>query len=347
MQRLTLGQAKAAIDLSGSTGIASCSPEFIGLLNAAQRYLADMGRWWGTTMRIYVCLDGNCITWPREVANVEAFKLCQRGTPIFNQWYEFQDAVCSPQTCGDNPCGPPMVLDRPSSPQFLDTVGDKKIRIYPRSATDAGKSVILQGTDASTNQYIRTQVGTTFISGEQLTLSAPFATSTFTFTSPGLVGVQKPVTNDTLDVYELDPDSGDEVKIAEWGPAERTPFYRRSYLNNAIRSEWASRCNISNGCRALPNCSNLVAEAIVRLEAVDAVVDSDWLIIIDPLALEHGMRAIQARRERHYQEAEIETQQALRILRNINEKYSPQRTMRINARPFGYASPVRIFGGFR
>lgn len=342
--RTTLGQAKARIDISASLGIASCDARFVALLNSAQHYLADKGRWWGTYQRLYVCLSGSCITWPREVANVEGFKLCEAGVQILNQWYEFADVVCAPdRDCG---CGPSLLLDRPSTPVFTDTTADRKIRLYPTVGTDAGKKIILQGTDANTGRPIRSLVAGSYITGEQLTITAPFVTSTFTYAAPGLVGVQKPLTNGTLEVFSLDPDTADEVKIAEWGPGETSPNYRRSYLTNAPTSASATCCGEGNGCTVPATCNHPVGEAIVRLEVIDAVVDSDWLLISNPLALKHGMKAIQLRDEGQYPQAEIETQEAIRILRAGNEKYSPARTMRINARPHGWAHPARVFAGF-
>lgn len=349
--RTTLGQAKTSIALGESIAVASCDARFVPLVNDGQRYLAAKGRWWGTYQRLYVCLSSACITWPREVANVEAFKICEEGVPILNQWYEFGDLVPAPSLTSCE-CAPPRLLDRAPSPQFVDTADSRQIRIYPRVASDAGKKVILQGVDDSTGQTIRTLVGSNYITGEQLTLASPFATSTFTFLKPGLVGVQKPVTNGVLDVYALDPDTGDEDKIAEWGASELNPQYRRSYLTSAptaANTTDPTGCCTSadNGCATVPACNYPVGEAIVRLEVVDALIDSDWLLIQNLLALKHAMKALVLRDRGEYGAAEVETQEAVRILRADNEKYSPTRTMRVSARPHGQAHPSRVFAGFR
>lgn len=338
--RYTLGQAKAQIDISGSIGIASCDSRFIALVNSAQRYLADKGRWWGTYQRMYICMDADVITWPREVANVEAFKICHTGVTLVNEWYEFAEAVREPDRCG---CGPPMLLDRPLSPQFIDTSSPQRIRLYPTTSTDVGKKVILQGIDNATGRAIRTQVGSTFINGEQLTIAEPFVTSTFTYRQPGLSGVQKPVTNGSILAYSLDPDSSAEVKIAEWGPAEQNPAYRRTLLTREVTTAMESCCSEGE----VYGCANPVGEAIVRLEVYDTVVDSDWLMIGDLLALKHGMKALQLRDQEKYAQAEIETQEAIRILRAGNEKYSPGREVRVSARPMQWAPVTRIFAGFR
>jgi hypothetical protein len=343
ISRATLGQAKSQILLGESIGVASCDSRFVPLVNTAQRYLAAKGRWWGTYQKVYVCLAAPCITWPRGVANIEAFRIC-RGVPVLNLWYEFGDFVKPPDldSCA---CAPPMLLDRASSPQFLDSSVPRRFRIYPRVASDAGKKVILQGVDSATSRVIRTQVGSTYITGEQVTLANPFATSAFTFAAPGLTGVQKPITNGVLDVYALDPDTAEETKVAEWGASELAPSYRRSYLTSAPTT--ASTQYTGDGCGVMPTCSAPIGEAIVRLEVIDALVDSDWLLISNLLALKHGMKAEVLRDRGDYPQAEIETQEAIRILRADNEVYSPQRGLRINARPHGHAHPSRIFAGFR
>ena len=344
--KTTLGDAKAEIDISESTGIASCdTTRFVPLLNEGQSYLADKGKWWGTYRRLYVCVTGGCITWPAPVANPEGFRLCNEGIPILNLWYEFQNQVPTPDPSSSSGCGPGVLLDRPTSPLHTDATVSGVIRLYPASASDVGKRVLLQGIDANTGAIIRTQYGSTYVNGEYVALESPFATSTFTFAHPGPSGVQKPVTNGLVSAYVVSPSTGDETKIAEWGPSERNPDYRRSLILNFPHST-ETCCNADNGFQNPPTCLGITAESIVRMEVTKAAVDSDWLFIGNLQALRHGMVAVQLRRKGNYQAAEIETQEALRILRAELQKYSPKATMRVNMRPHGTSDPRRVFSGF-
>lgn len=286
-----------------------------------------MGKWWGTWRRLQVCATGGCISWPREVATVEAFSLCGTGVQIYNQWYEFRDEVQAPDTCCCNQsCGPASLLDRNPSPQFIDTDCPVKVRIYPVLPSDAGRRVLLQGFDTIGNP-IRTLDGTTWVDGEYLTLGGTATTSKKTFAPSGLTGVQKPITNGRLNVFGVD-ENGNETKIAIWEPSEVTPMYRRSYLADF------SCCCTAN------------VEAIVRLELIPALVDSDWLFISSIAAIKHMMKAIQREDRNQYQEAEREIQLALRALRNQEEKYSPQKGMRVNVEIHGTARPAFAFNGF-
>jgi hypothetical protein len=339
--KTTLAQARTGIDISAALGIPTCDVRWLDLLNRAQSYLADKGRWWGTYRRLYVCVTGGCITWPSGVANVEAFKQCDVGVTILNQWYEFSDAVRAPAL--DCVCEPNVLLDRPGSPMFLDMEAPGKIRLYPSVASDAGKRVLLQGVDDATGLTIRTLDGATYVDGEFVTVTAPFVTSTFTFRHPGLSGVQKPITNGNLSVFSVHPTSGAETKIAEWRPPERNPDYRRSFLTNWPRSG----AGADHGCTTPTTCTGgVVAEAIVRLEFIPASVDTDWLLITNLEALKHGMKGIQKRDQEEYQKSREEIAEAITILRDELEKYSPKRTMRVNVNPHGSAKPARVFAGF-
>lgn len=343
--KTTLGEAKTAIDIREATGIPSCDARFVSLLNNAQRYLADFGKWWGTYRRLYVCVNGGCITWPAGVANVESLHLDGTGVAILNLWYEFQNYVATPDPTTVS-CGESLLIDRPTTPLHTDSPIAGKIRLYPSSSTDIGKRVLLQGIDSATGRTIRTQDGSVHVDGEYVTLAIPFVTSTFTFAMPGPTAVQKPLTNGLISAYSVHAGTGVENLIAEWGPSERNPDYRRSFSLNYPTS--TNTCmSEANGCSTVPSCAGVVAEAIVRMEVVPAAVDSDWLLIPNLNALRHGMVALQMQSKSKYQEGEIETQQALRILRAELQKYSPKSTMRVNVMPHGTADPRRAFAGFR
>jgi len=347
--RTTLANAKAsASGIARSINIAACDPRFTEFVNNAQQRLSEMGIWWGTYKRIYVCMTKSCVTWPREVANVEGFSLCQTGVDLLNEWYEFGESVSGPNTSTDRICGPPAVLERPNACQFTDIATSATIRIYPTVNADAGVKVLLQGLDGN-RQPIRTEVDGAYVEGEQVTLAAPFATSTFEFLAPGLLGVQKPITKGRLNVFAVDPVSGDETKIAIWEASEVNPSYRRSFVANVPSCCIPDSCaDTLNGCNPAPTptCSNALAEAIVRLEFIPATVDTDWLFISNIQAIAAGCRALLAEERGDEMKAEIEWARGVKILRAELEKYSPKTLTRINAQPHGSAHPRRIFAGF-
>jgi hypothetical protein len=340
--RTTLAQAKQpSSGIQRSINIAACDGRFVEYVNNAQQRLSEMGQWWGTYRRIWVCLSSACVTWPREVANPQGFRICNQGIDLVNEWYEFGESV---KGFDDDLCGPPSLVERPNACQFLDTTALSKIRIYPTVAADAGVKILLQGIEGNGNP-IRTEVGTSYVDGEQVTLASPFVTTTFEFAAPGLLGVQKPITKGRLNVFSVDPDSGLETKIAIWEASEVNPSYRRHWIPNM---PGASSCcaTTGNGCSAAPECSDITGEAIVRLEFIPATVDTDWLFISNLQAVACGVRAISYEEKNNQSGAEIEWARAIRILRNELEKYSPATLTRVNVQPHGSAHPRRIFGGF-
>ncbi len=346
--RTTLAQAKdPSSGIARAINIAACDSRFVDILNNAQQRLSEMGRWWGTYRRLYTCFTAQCITWPREVATVEGLTMCREGVPLMNEWYEFGEAVKGPDA-NQSACNPRWLMDRPNACQFTDLASSAKFRIYPTVAADAGVKIVLQGFDTNV-QPIRTLVGSNYIDGEQVTLASPFATSTFEFYPPGLTGVIKPVTKGRLNVFALDTVSGVETKVAVWEASETNPTYRRSWMTNLPQCGDTPGCGgAGNGCNPtpLPSCSGILAEAIVRLEFVPALVDTDWLFISNLQAVKCGMKAQEKEDRNQYQEAEIEWARAKRILRNELEKYSPTDRVIVNAQPHGTARPSRVFGGF-
>lgn len=338
--RTTLAQAKlSGSGIAKAINIAPCDPRFVDFVNNSQQRLSEMGRWWGTYRTMWVCLGSSCITWPREVANVEGFQMCNEGLDLLSEWYEFGESVTGPVESDS-----PSLIERPNSCQFLDTVASSKIRIYPTVAADAGAKILLQGFDVQVNP-IRTQVGSVYVDGEQVTLAAPFATSTFEFAAPGLSGVQKPITKGRLNVYSVDPETGVETKIAIWEPSEINPSYRRSWMPGLPDSDACCQ-TAGDGCSTPPACSGIQGKAVVRLEFIPAIADTDWLFISNLQAVCAGARAIAFEERNKPVEANVEWERAKRILRNELEKYSPNTLTRINAQPHGTADPRRIFSGF-
>jgi len=345
--RTTLGQAKSASSgIAQAIGINACSPKFTALVNQAQQLLGEAGIWWGTYRRLYVCSTQDCITWPSDVASIQGAKIGSRGISIANGWYDFGPEVAQSEACCESD---PRMVDRQNVPQFsaLPSSAGMKLRIYPTVAADSGQYVVIQGLDSEGNQ-IRTQQGSSYGDGERVTIASPFVETSFRFYGSYLTGVQKPTTKGTLNVFAVDLDSGSETKIAFWGPNERNPSYRRSYVPNLSNSCGTSTCcSGSNGCETPSSCPGTIVEAVARLEAVEVSSDTDWLLIGNLLALKHAIKSIVKSDQNQYQEASVEFASAIRILRNELEKYDPAVKTRVNVKAYGTASPCRVFGGFR
>lgn len=359
MFTITLAEAKAS-DVPNNVNIAPCDARFVALLNKAQLRLANAGRWWGTFQAMRVCITDGCITWPRSVKTIEAMNLCGYGIPVRNQWFEYRENVCAPRIgCGTNAgsqggwngwngCTQEQLLDRNTVCQFTNLPSYCQIRIYPTVTTDAGKTVILQGNDQN-GQPIRTIINGSYGYGEQVTLANPFVTSGFSFLPPLLTGVQKQVTSGNLLVFAYDPATDTETQIAVWEPSETAPVYRRTrlaYLPRRGATSQGGCCDRGNGCEPRLVCQGPVADAMVRMEFIPALVDTDWLFISHLEAIEHAMISIKLKNEREYAESEVEYKEAIRLLRQQLDAYDPPERQVVNVEVMGTAGLRPIMGGF-
>jgi len=331
--------------IPNSVNLAGCNPNFTRLANEAQVRLANKGRWWGTTKRIRICVNQKCITWPAGVSVVEGFNIGGWGVPLRNGWFEFQDNV--PVITGRRcQCTPQQLLDRGMSCQFTDPIVDSYIRIYPVSSSDADKVVLLQGFDQNGNP-IRGNTGDDYFDGEKLTLASPFATSTSIFAPPGLIAVQKPITNSYLKVFSVNAVTDEETQIATWGPSETVPQYRRSAITHVPR-HCPDRWNEGDNCTPrLLNCVRSVADAIVRLTPLPMVVDTDWCFIGNLGAMKAAMKAMQKEDQDDYEEAALEWGNAIKLLRDEINTYEPPERIQINSEVFGFSPIKRVLAGIR
>jgi hypothetical protein len=307
----------------------------------------DAGKWWGTYKRLKICASEGCITWPRQVKTVEAIDLCGFGIPIRNSWYEFQENVCAPKISDENCCGQQQLLDRDTVSQFRDFSDDSYIRLYPASATDDGKQILIQGLDIN-GVPIRTNTGTEWVEGEYVTLASPFVDTVNIFKGPKLTGVQKPVTNERVRAYSVNASTSAETLIATWEPSEEFPQYRRTFLNNLPKCQSnEDKCSASDGCETeAEDCGNIVLNCIVRLQFVPLVVDSDWLIIECFEAMKMMMKSITTENKEEYDQAEIERGKAFRSIRNELEAYQPRYRAVVTSLPEGTARFQSVIGGF-
>lgn len=307
-------------------------PRVVAYINEAQLRLLNKAKdgWWDTFARMRFCVGASgCITWPRKVANIRGVALCQYSTPMQNQWFEFLlDGAGMADYCNCN--YGPTLLDRGYAPTFDDIlpknvngtpVNNKKVRLYLGSAEDAGKRVLIQGTDEN-NLPIRTKDGSNWVNGVYLTLADPYVDSSIIISS--ISGVQKDLTVMPVRAYELDPDTGDMRALAVWDWDEIAPSYRRSYLKNF--------CTYSTSC----GCSSRTVTLMAKLAYYPARVDTDWLVLGNLAALKDMCSAIRKRECNLEAEALALERSAVRELNNELRAHGMEPA--VNVSPFGSAT---------
>jgi len=183
--------------------------------------------------RLFVETTNEIMTLPRRCASVYGFVRQECPLPIRNGWFEFvangpgqllvddEDLISEVVDMGDN-----FVCIR--EPSDVDAAGCRLKFYTDASSTQEVESVIIEvyGLNAAGDE-IRTSVGTTRRSGEQVTLTAAAGNVTTAQSFATLTQVVKPNTNGVVTVYAIDPDDSSETLIARYEPSEYLPQYRR------------------------------------------------------------------------------------------------------------------------
>ena len=194
-----------------------------------------------------------------------------------------------------------LLVDRGEACLFSDLTGtDKKLRLYTTVAGDAGETVLLQGYDEN-GDWIRTQIGSTWTDGEQVTLTATYVETTNFFSS--LMAAQKPETSGNVKVWERDTTKSTERLVGEWEPTETRPRYRRSLIPGL------STTNTGN------------VTVVGKLRYIPAKVDTDWLLIPSVPALKLMVMAVRKEENNLIEEAEGYEFKAVRVLNELLHQY--------------------------
>jgi len=292
-------------------GACADSDKFLAYLNEAQERLLSRGLWKGAYARVRMCVDNSCITWPRQVENVEAIRLRDFYGVVRNEWFQF--LTFEPRSYLSNCCTPNWwncgaesnLFNQGTFPTFADIQGvNKKIKVYLQYPEDDGKRIFLQGLDENGNA-VRTVEGGERVDGEYVTLASPSVTTTNFFSV--LAAVQKDITAGDVRLYTVDPD-GNEKAIGVYEPDETIPSYRRTYLRPFPA---ATRC-----------CDYRTIEAMVKLAFIPARRDTDFLLIGNLAALKYECQAIKKEEDDLTVEAEMYHQKAIRELNHELRTYN-------------------------
>ncbi len=281
--RATLATAKN--DSSGIArvlGICASDPRFVYYLNEAIRRLLTRGLFWGSYQKFSMCVNNGCLTFPRQFAAIEVIAVCNRPLKIRNEWFEFNSNGAG--LYGSNAhrfgCGGMQMLDRGTACCFADIIGvNKKIKVYADVAEATGAKILLQGYDENGN-WIRTQVAGEWVDGEYVLCSTTPQTTTKFFSS--LTGVQKPITNGNIRLYEYDTDLTTQRAIAVYEPDETLPSYRRSFITGFG----------TGGCCNTGSCESKTVSVIAKMEFIPVRNDTDYLILGNIPAIKDEVQSI-------------------------------------------------------
>lgn len=288
--KVTLGTAKTRI--AKHLNLCATDSRTTEYINEAQRRLIESGKWKGTYGKFTLCATKGCIAWPRQIETIESVAVCETPGVIRNQWFEFLESGYG--LIDDKNNLGVTLLDRGESPTHSDMSGEgKKVRVYSFYAADVGKTVTIQGYDEN-NQWVRTTKtgsGATEVlqDGEVVTLNGDFVDTTTKFKS--ITGVQKDVTQGNVQLYELKDEATPTLAdIATYEPDETLPSYRRSLVPSLAGA---------GGCESGTD-KKVAVTVIAKLRFINAVNDTDVLMISDLYAIKNMCIAIKLEENRDF-----------------------------------------------
>lgn len=264
-------------------------PRVAAAVNRAQRRLltcreaGDTG-WWGSYAEVVFNVSRNSpyITLPRGIARLIKVNACEYPVEINNQFFEYLAFGSGnwPKTfCGSAVgCVDDSVrgFRRNMVCTFSDLVATNKfLRIYPTNAADATLRVLVGCRDV--NGVAQRQLdGPLQVQGLLASLTMPWVDVGL----PGIgtplelsaiTAIQKDVTLGQVHFYEVDLTTGAQRLILTMDPSETVAAYQCYYLHS-----------LPQGCCCSPTVTDdslVQVKAIVKLDLIPAVVDTDYLLI--------------------------------------------------------------------
>lgn len=338
MSLLTYQEARESQDLANVLGVCGNGESARSYLNKATRMLMNRGNFWGTVQQIQVCLDSDCVTWPRYVSTVLALVSCNGWIQPFNNWYSFVPvgpAGIAADGFGwrNGACiGNLSMGDTGTSSVFRNVPCGKNyyVRAYLQMRADIGKTITIFGKDSNQQVITTKQSDGSWLPGRKLTLtaSAPGYVST-PFTVSDIEYVLKDPTQGPVRLFFYDADNDVLIGCATYGPTETAPQYRVSKISHLHH-----RCCIGSCDQSVKSVKGLV-----KLQFVPVVYDTDLVLIsnLDALAM-----MIQSIRERDGMNTKGAADMEVAAIRELNLELRnkfPEEQTTISINPFGTARP--------
>lgn len=352
MQRLRFYDLRTST-LPDAVGLCEADiPNLAAYVNSAQRRLlmckeaGDEG-WWGTwaEMAFTVSMTAPYLTCPREVARIQFAAVCTMPVDIQNQFYEYLQfgngrlpkyyRTCQPNIqAGYMRNNVPTFVDLSNAPQI--------IRFVMLDPADAGKRVLLQGTDLNDKPLLSIDTYNP-TNGIFVTLADPFVDAPVQVNT--ITGIQKDKTVGQVEVHQIDPSSGADVLLLTMQPSETTASYRRYYFDSLPSSccPPAGAVDCTN-----PTVNNLQLTVIAKLDLIPVQVDTDYCLIQNPEAIIEECQAIRYSRMDSSESKAMARNHHLQAISYLNGElchFLGKDKPAVSFKPFGSASLDRVYVG--
>lgn len=277
--RTTFGQLKAS-SIPRVLSLCATDERLKDYVNEAiERLVHRPEKWWGVYQRYVICATESCITWPRQIATIEAIAVCTTPIPVRNGWYEFlpNGPHIQPET---GACDVQLIAREGNFVTFTDISGtNKRLKVYADVAEDAEARILVQGYDENGN-WIRTQDAGEWVDGEYIGIDNGTPQESVKFFT-AITGIIKDETNGVVRLYELNDDDGTMRALGIYEPDETTPSYRRSLVTG-----------IDSLVTDEEECESVKVTVVAKNEFYPVGEDNDWLLIPSLPALKDMCLAI-------------------------------------------------------
>ena len=272
-----------------------------------------------------LCFQGCDIVWPKQVGTVLGVRFCQGVSPLIkNNWWRVAGYAPGGMDGYSGWRADAVIADngtRPCQAEITGTTG-KYIKYHITTLKDVGKTIKIFGTQYG-NQPIMEQDGSgNWTMGLALTATAAGVQSTMLVTK--ITSVVREATQKRTWLYSVDPTSSDLQMLGQYEPEETNPAYRCSRIQNLNALPY----ELDDYERKIRHCT-----ALVKLEFVPAVDDTDWVLLSNLDALKLGIQGLKLEEANDDVQAQIKFQLAIKELNmELRDRFpSGQTTVQINS----------------
>jgi hypothetical protein len=314
---LTLAQCRNNAALKRIAGKCPTSQDFADLVNESVHRLLKRGAWFSTEVPVYMCVYQGCFVPPRYVLEIRKVNLCHQALPIRNLYYQFMPAYqhnCGYQGWKGTEVG---FSQNGTSPVFQDVMGEGRlIRAYARANSDLGKTMTIFGTDNNGQPLSTYQPDGSVTPGVTIVLASPFG-STATYVRH-IDRIIRDATEDIVDVYAYNATTNLLEPVGQYEPNDTAPEFARYKLS----APWPY---LSTGS-VQPNCCGTAqgVVALVKLRYIEAVNDTDMVLIDDISALKKMILSIIREDAGDFQGAKAFEMDAVSTLNRQLEDHNPE-----------------------
>lgn len=279
-----LGDARTFCQNAIGEGVDPASGEACDVINEATQHLLRKGHWKHSIKRMHIRTYNDVVPCPASVSAILKVNFCRTPGFVFGQWYEFMDA--GPGTLlteNVNTSGMDLV-DQGTFPTFFP-IGDTAMTIaaFSSEVADMTETVRVRGFNANYEEVAPTTPGELLRinywgNGTEGTINNPVNLRESSNQFVEVSSIVKPVTVGHVSLYAVNFDNVTATPIiyflGKYGPNETQPGYRRYKISSTTSRE------------------ELCVNALVKIQYVPVIYDSDPLLIQDLPALKLMCKAI-------------------------------------------------------